>query len=519
MFEYGYTSQITPDGGYIIGGTTGSFATHGQQDMYLIRLNGAGDTLWSRIIGTSGTDVVNDIWCTSDGGFLFTGYNYAPTTKTNAAYIVKTDSLGDTAWTRSLLLGDGYATMQSRTGKYLVAGYTSEKGAGGIDAYLVALDANGVTLWSREYGGKGTDWIYGIDETSDGGFILGGYTTSFAFGTADTGHSHIYIVRTDSNGEMLWSRVYGGDSTEDAFGHSVHQTADGGFIIGGVTNSFGAGGQDCYLTKTDAQGNIQWSKTFGGSADETGHCVRQTPDHGYIISGWTNSFGNGVANKAQNCYLVRADSNGTLLWSRTYGGAGLATGIHPGEGGYDVHPTSDGGYFIVGYANSYGAGSEDALVVKTDAAGNSGCDETTPATITRDAATKTFVPQTATNSGSAMINPQTFVSRGVDVGTQCSSVGVFVPEKNIADNIVMMQNYPNPFSSSTIISYSLPESAPVTLRIYNSLGEEISTLVNGEMDAGQHNVEFRSENLQNGMYFYRLTAGTISQGGGMAVIH
>jgi hypothetical protein len=135
-------------------------------------------------------------------------------------------------------------------------------------------------------------------------------------------------------------------------------TLDGGFIITGITNSVGAGGYDVYLVKTDSLGDTLWSRTYGGTGDDEGMSVKQTLDGGYIIVGWTNSFGAGD----YDIYLIRTDSLGDTLWTRTYGGVF-------NDGGYSVQQTTDGGYIIAGYTNSFGAGGFDVYLIKTDANG------------------------------------------------------------------------------------------------------------------------------------------------------
>ncbi|MCG2676856.1 hypothetical protein L6304_06800, partial [bacterium] len=142
------------------------------------------------------------------------------------------------------------------------------------------------TLWTKTYGGKGFDEGSSVQQTSDGGYIIAGCTGSFAGRWLD-----VYLVRTDANGNALWTKTYGGKDIDG--GSSVQQTSDGGYIIAGYTESFGAGGQDVYLIRTDANGNALWTKTYGGKDNDGGSSVQQTSDGGYIIAGCTGSFGAG----------------------------------------------------------------------------------------------------------------------------------------------------------------------------------------------------------------------------------
>jgi hypothetical protein len=165
-------------------------------------------------------------------------------------------------------------------------------------------------LWHQTYGGPDTDRAYSLDLTSGGGFVLTGTTQSYGAGYYD-----VYLVKVTSLGIMQWDRTFGG-SGED-YGYSVVQTSDGGYAIAGYTESFGAGNKDVYLIKTDQNGNLQWEMTFGGSDDDIGESLLQTPDGGYIIAGATHSYGG-----MWDVFVVRTDSEGTLEWQQTYGGGG-----------------------------------------------------------------------------------------------------------------------------------------------------------------------------------------------------
>ena len=207
--------------------------------------------------------------------------------------------------------------------------------------------------WEQTYGGIDHDWGTSGKQTSDGGYIITGSTSSFGNGQSD-----VYLIKTDNNGDTIWTKTFGGTNQDG--GKSVQQTLDGGYIITGSTSSFGNGSNDVWLIKTDSQGDSIWTKTFGGT-HQKGKSVQQTTDGGYIITGETNSFGNGES----DVWLVKTDSQGDSLWTKTFGG-------NEQDGGSSVQQTIDGGYVIIGYTDDpfVNGGVEDLFVIKTDGNGN-----------------------------------------------------------------------------------------------------------------------------------------------------
>ncbi|MCK4306892.1 hypothetical protein KAW50_01540, partial [candidate division WOR-3 bacterium] len=208
------------------------------------------------------------------------------------------------------------------------------------------------TLWTKTYGGTYFDYGESVQECAEGGFIIAGATKSFGAGSYD-----IYLVRTDANGDALWTKTYGG--TDYDWGKSVEECAGGGFIITGYTYSFGAGMDDVYLIRTNSNGDTLWTKTYGGTGNDGGYSVQECADSGFVIAGATGSFGVGY----YNVYLIRTDVDGDTLWTRTYGGTDY-------DCGESVQECASGGFIIAGETKSFGAGSWDVYLIRTDADGD-----------------------------------------------------------------------------------------------------------------------------------------------------
>ncbi len=200
--------------------------------------------------------------------------------------------------------------------------------------------------WTKTFGGTNDDWADSVQQTSDGGYIVAGLTKSFSAGKSDA-----YLVKTDCDGNRLWQKTFGGNNDDCAY--AVQQTSDGGYIIAGETTSFGAGLSDAYLVKTDSEDNLLWQKTFGGKDSDRAYFVQQTFDKGYVIAGMTDSFGAGKT----DTYIIKTDSEGNLQWQKALGGVN-------NDWAHAVQQTSDGGYIIAGLTRSFGAGNYDVYLVK-----------------------------------------------------------------------------------------------------------------------------------------------------------
>jgi predicted secreted protein len=344
--DFATSVRQTSDGGYIIAGRTESFGAGGW-DVWLIKTDPTGNTTWSKTFGGSDNDQAASVQQTTDGGYVIAGLTESFGAGRWDVWLIKTDSSGTATWDKTFggLVNEAASSVQQTSdGGYIIAGWTSSW----PDVWLIKTDSSGNATWSKTFGGLVNDEATSVQQTSDGGYVIAGLTESFGAGGWD-----VWLIKTDSSGNATWDKTFGGSNNDVAT--SVQQTSDGGYIIAGSTLSFGAGGEDVWLIKTDSSGDETWDKTFGGSDNDHAASVQQTSDGGYIIAGSTLSFGAG----GDNVWLIKTDSSGTATWYKTLGGSGT-------DFATSVRQTSDGGYIIAGLT-SYGAGNGDVWLLRVAA--------------------------------------------------------------------------------------------------------------------------------------------------------
>ncbi|MBK7887443.1 MAG: T9SS type A sorting domain-containing protein [Bacteroidetes bacterium] len=344
-----FSVQKTNDGGFILGGHSDSNISgdktensFGYWDYWIVKTDSLGNIWWQNTIGGSAGDVLNSVQQTSDGGYILGGYSYSS-----------------------------------------IGGDKSENSLGVCDYWVLKTDSVGNIQWQNTIGGSNWDVLFTVQETVDGGFILGGESTSNISGDKSEnslGLKDYWVVKIDSVGNILWQNTIGGNDNDILT--SIQQTTDGGYILGGYSisdisgdkteNSFGI--WDYWIVKTDSLGNIQWQNTIGGSAGDKLNSVQQTSDGGYILGGYSESNISGV--KTENCFgdedywIVKTDSIGNIQWQKTIGGSFEDYLI-------SVKQTDDRGYFLGGHSLSNISGSKtensigdsDAWIIKTDSIG------------------------------------------------------------------------------------------------------------------------------------------------------
>jgi hypothetical protein len=428
----------TLDGGYYVVGYTYSTGSGGA-DVFVIATDQDGEELWTQDFGGAGDDDGYGVATFTDGGVLAAGRMDMGGQCDVALHSNMAN--GDQRWIR--VYGGGqndiaYSVARNSDGGFIVAGETYSFGAGTPNVYVLQIDSLGDTLWTRTYGGAGEDCAFSARQTADSGFIICGATYSYGAGQSD-----VYLIKTNAAGDTQWIRTYGGAQQEQ--GNSVLQTADSGYLICGTTYSFGAGDADVWLIRTDANGDTLWTRTFGGDTADLGLSVAQTADRGFILCGQTASFGAGN----NDAWLIKTDSIGDTLWTRTFGGTS-------DDRGYSVQQTADEGYIIAGYTNSFGAGGGDFYLIKTNSLGNVAVEE-----------------------------PKTGPTRASGLSLSCE---------------------PNPFVGTTTVRLSpfALRHSPLTLRVYDAQGRRVRTFtVNREPCTVWDGKDDLGQPLSSGAYFIR----------------
>ncbi len=312
---------------------------------------------WQQTYGGEKIDWGTCVQQTADGGYIISGtyYRNAWSLWYSYRYLIKTDASGVEQWhqTKGMYDRENVAqfVQQTSDGGYIIAGYQGN--GGDYDAVLEKTDNLGDTLWEKTFGQPQVfDMGRCVQQTPDGGYILTGWTQSFGASNGDA-----WLIKTDADGNEFWNRTFGGEIADA--GNYVQTTSDGGYMIIGSTESFGnQGSADAWLIKTDANGNEEWNTTFGGADYEEALNGQQTTDGGYVLVGSKPRL-----DGTTNIWVVKTDAEGTMQWESIFGGADYDTG-------YSVRQTTDGGFFITGDSNDPSSGVPDVYVIKTDVNGN-----------------------------------------------------------------------------------------------------------------------------------------------------
>lgn len=305
-----YSVIQTVDGGFALAGYTSTTSVGG--DAWLVKTDANGVMQWNRTYGSGMFDGAQSVIQTADGGFALVGSTLSIWASNFDGLLVKADVNGVMQWNQTyggLGRDKSLSVIQTMDEGFAFAGFTTSTGAGDEDFWLVKTDAGGKIEWIQTYGGTGEERANAVIQTEDGGFVLIGHTTSFNAVVSDA-----WLVKTDAHGVMKWNKLYGdsllewnklyrGSSWDEA--HSVIQTVDGGFVLAGITDSL-EGRRDAWLVKIDAYGVVEWNKIVGGSEDDIANSVIQATDGSFVLAGSTFSFGAG----GRDAWLVKTDPPG-----------------------------------------------------------------------------------------------------------------------------------------------------------------------------------------------------------------
>jgi len=387
--------QQTTDGGYIIGGSSYSSISgdktensNGTIDFWLVKIDAFGNIQWQNTIGGSNDDEIYSVKQTPDGGYIVGGWSMSNISgdKTENCigesdfWIVKTDASGNIMW-ENTIGGDDvdwiFSIDLTSDGGYILGGYSfsgisgdkteNSMGIGSGDYWIVKTDSISNIVWQNTIGGSGPEMFNSIQSTADGGYILGGYSASNISGDKTEicdGAYDFWVVKIDALGSIQWQNTIGGSGYDELY--SVHQTADGGYILGGTSNSNISGDktenciglQDYWIVKTDSLGVIQWQNTIGGNHFDQLMSIVQTSDGGYMMGGW--SLSNISGDKTENAigyddyWIVKTDASGNIQWQKTIGGV-------DGDELYTTLQTNDGGYLLGGYSSSNISGDKTEI--------------------------------------------------------------------------------------------------------------------------------------------------------------
>lgn len=383
--------QQTADGGYILGGWSRSPISgnkssppFGSGDFWVVKVDAQGNKQWENSFGGQNSDYLYSLQQTSDGGYILggrsessiSGNKTSPNFGLDNFWVVKVDAQGNKQW-ENVFGGVNsdylYSLQQTTEGGYILGGgaYSPISGnkispkIGGYDFWVVKVNAQGTKQWENSYGGKNYDILYSLQQTSEGGYILGGWSSSFSGNKASPnfGFQDFWVVKVDAQGTQQWENSFGGQNSD--YLYSLRQTADGGYLLGGVSKSSISGNKtspnfgeyDFWVVKVDSQGNKEWENSFGGGQNDELYSLQQTSNGGYILGGRSYSsisgseifprFGGG------DFWVVKVDTLGNKEWEQSFGG-------EKDDELYSLQQTLDGGYILGGRSESFISGNKSS---------------------------------------------------------------------------------------------------------------------------------------------------------------
>jgi Secretion system C-terminal sorting domain len=580
-------AQQTSDGGYITGGFSESGIsgdktqeTQGTSDYWVVKTNADGVKQWDARFGGTSVDELTALQQTADGGYILGGISFSDANgdKSQASqgqsdyWIIKIDANGVKQWDARFggsSFDELHSLQQTADGGYILGGSSfsgisgdkTQATRGGKDFWIVKTDANGVKQWDARFGGTLFEELFSIRQSTDGGYIMGGYSLSDVDGDKTTkarGKFDYWVVKTTATGIKEWDATFGG--TEDDWLTQLSQTTDGGYILGGWSWSGKSGDKsqavkgdnDYWIIKINNLGVKQWDADYGGSTNDYLNAIQQTTDGGFILGGYSSSLISG--DKTQDTkggtdyWIVKTNANGVKQWDADFGGSDF-------DFLYAVQQTSDGGYLLGGYSASGISGDKtqdsrgvnDYWIIKLNTAG-AAC--ASPANLTTvnigsEAATLkwnnvvgaiSYIAEykAANASGWITIKASGNVKQLHDlkaktkyewrVKTVCSRRPVLVSDWSATQSFTTLGSnmqrvnkptfdyknsfvevYPNPVSHSATVSFSLSKASHTMIEVMDINGRTLKTIANKDFSAGTHTLTFNRELFQPGIYFLRIS--------------
>jgi hypothetical protein len=437
----------TSDGGYLLCGTTFPNFDPWVWDLFVVKTNSNGDSLWSRIYGTSGWEECLAAQATMDGGFVLAGI-----------------ALIDTI-------------------------------TSGFDFMLMKISSQGDSLWCRNYRRYAHDICYSVLPTSDGGYLLGGVTFDI-----DTGNGNAWLVKTNANGDSLWSRIYRSDGGSEIRG--IQPAEDGGYILAGATVYMNQSSLCFWTMKINDDGDSLWSRTYRDPDYTRCYCIQQTQDDGYILAGKK------LCSQPSNDYnflLLKTNANGDSLWSRSYGDG------NTDEICKSVQQTADGGYILVGEALPTDFYNYDGWVVRTDAAGDSLWSMRLSATYHDRLGDVLPAADGGYVLGGHTMDVDSETTYPMDMWLVKLTPEMSVPNAPIPQRICFLSNYPNPFNSTTVLQFTVPRTSRVMIRAFDVLGREVGTIADAVYSTGEYSISWHCPGSASGVYWIRMSGDGFQQ--------
>lgn len=345
--------DVATDQGYVVTERTASFGNPAS-DLWLLKLGRTGGIDWQKAYGAVKTDRALSVRRIAAGGYYVAGFSNSFGAGPYDFWVLKLGDDGSIVWQNTYGGGShdfGQSLVPTQDGGCVVGGYTTSFGAGANDMWVLKLAADGTVEWQKTYGGPLNDYLFAVEQTSDGGYLLVGRTESTGAGSYDA-----WVLKLNSDGTIVWQKTYGGGGIE--YARAAHEVSFGGYVVAGYSDSFGAGGYDFWVLRLNPDGTIAWQKTYGGTSSDQAFSVDETTDGRVVVAGHTLSFGSGLT----DAWILKLNPDGTVDWQRTFGGS---------QEDYvtSIRQVPSGELVAAGRTQSFGSGMTDIWVLRLNPSG------------------------------------------------------------------------------------------------------------------------------------------------------